>query len=131
MLTRFMLVDDDPVSNKICDFTIKKVIAGAEVKCFQYPAEGLDFIRENYGNVSLKPTILILDINMPEINGWLFLEKFMQFDKSVHDQFSIYIVSTSIDHTDRERAKAHPMVKDYLQKPLSSTMLRELFIKPN
>lgn len=131
MLKRFLVVDDDPVSNKICDFTIKKVINGAEVSCFQYPAEGLAYIKANYGNHNAAPTVLILDINMPEINGWAFLEEFQKMDPSVHEQFRIYIVSTSIDHADRERAQAHPLVKDFLQKPLSPGMLRVLFLNSN
>lgn len=127
MNTKFIVVDDDPVSNKICQYTICKVIEQAEVKCFEFPVEGLNFIATNYLNFTEEmPTTLFLDINMPEINGWEFLEEFAKMDERIRKQFSIYIVSTSIDYGDRNKANSNPLVTNYLEKPLSKAILNQL-----
>ncbi len=127
MNTKFIVVDDDPVSNKICQYTICKVIKEAEVTCFEFPVEGLNFIATNYRNFTEElPTTLFLDINMPEINGWEFLEEFAKLDKSIHQQFSIYIVSTSINYLDRDKANSNPFVVNYLEKPISKAILNQL-----
>lgn len=127
MKTKFIVVDDDPVSNKICNYTIRKVLPDADVFCFEHPADGLGFISSAYADTQKQSqTILFLDINMPEINGWEFLKEFAQMQEHVHKQFTIYIVSTSIDLTDHEKAAAHPFVTDYLEKPINKEMLIRL-----
>lgn len=125
MNTKFIVVDDDPVSNKICQYTICKVFEEAEVKCFEYPVEGLNYIATAYREKDFeKPTVLLLDINMPEINGWGFLDEFSKMSEWVRQQFTIYIVSTSIAVSDKEKAESNLFVKDYLEKPISSAALK-------
>lgn len=123
MNTKFIIVDDDALSNKICDYNIRKAIIGAEINCFQYPREGLEYILSFYGDGKKLPTVLFLDINMPEIDGWSFLEEFAKMDKHIQQQFTIYMVSTSIDINDKEKANNNPFIKDFMEKPLSSAAL--------
>lgn len=62
---------------------------------------------------------------MPQLNGWEFLDEFAKMDEHIHQQFTIFILSSSIDSCDREKASANKFVKDYLVKPLSMDLLKK------
>jgi CheY-like chemotaxis protein len=63
---------------------------------------------------------------MPVMTGWYVLEKFETFDESIKRKFNIYLVSSSIDQRDKERAKENPIVADYIEKPLTAETLRKI-----
>ncbi|PKQ43574.1 response regulator [Confluentibacter flavum] len=123
---RYMLVDDDDTNNMICKYTIKRFDRDAEVKMFTMPEDGLASIKGEYiiGHETL-PTVLFLDINMPSMTGWGFLEVFMQFDECVKNQFTIYILSSSIEDF-TEKAKIYPFIQGFLSKPLKVTNLERV-----
>lgn len=116
-IRNFIIVDDDPWNNKICAFNIKKTLREANAQCFLLPEKALAFLKEEFTK-DLQPTILFLDINMPELNGWQFLEKFEKFGCDIKNNISIYMLSSSINPTDIEKAKANKFVKDFISKPL-------------
>lgn len=123
---RFMIIDDDPGNNMLCEILIKKTIGEADIQTFTEPAVAVDFIKKEYSNGSAVPTVILLDINMPVMTGWDVLEKFKTFDESIKRKFNIYLVSSSIDQRDKERAKENPIVVDYIEKPLTAAMLRKI-----
>ncbi len=113
----FIVVDDDPWNNNICAFNLKKASGKVQVHNFLLPAEGLLYI-ENEFVKEIQPTILFLDINMPEINGWQFLDRFEEFNDDIKNNITIYMLSSSISYTDMEKTKARKRVKDFISKPL-------------
>ncbi len=124
---RYLLVDDDYSNHMICEMVIKNIKKNAEVIAFESPLEGLAYIEKEYTAEAEKVnTILLLDINMPAITGWQFLEKFHHFPKHIKDQFTIYILSSSIDSCDKQKATDNPEVKGYLVKPLSFKLMEEM-----
>ena len=127
MINRYMIVDDDPINNKLCSYVIKQAVPGIDIKSFEYPLPALAFIVSDYGDANTNlQTILFLDINMPELSGWEFLDEFAKMDKHIHQQFTIFILSSSIDYQDVEKAKANVFVKDFLSKPLSPSVVKEI-----
>lgn len=88
---------------------------------------GLDFLRENASNLANIPDVLLLDINMPVIDGWTFLDILMKEIPAVTEKMRIYIVSSSIDTRDLEKVKEYDIVKEYLVKPLNSDDYNGLF----
>lgn len=122
---RYLVIDDDPISNFICQVLIKKALNDAYIKTFTSPQEGLDFLHREYKD-SCHPTVLLLDINMPEMSGWEFMEYFEKMDESIKKQFTIYILSSSLDERDKERAQKNKNIKDYIEKPLNKEMISEL-----
>ena len=125
---QFIIVDDDPFSNFLSKTVLLKSFGEVAVKDFLVPEEALDYIKEEYEYSSREEKIvLFLDLNMPTITGWEFLELFKTFSPSVRSQFRIYILSSSIDPLDIERAKQNPLVIDFIEKPLSKGALVELF----
>ncbi len=114
----FMLVDDNSVNNMLCGIFINEAVNEPVIKDFTVPEKGLDYILQEYPDNKI-PTILFLDINMPTMSGWEFLEKFESFDEKIRDQFRIYIMSSSIHPGDRKKANDNKNVVDYIEKPLS------------
>lgn len=117
--TKFLIIDDDITNNTLSRFAIRKVCRDAEILEFTVPEEGLNYIRENFHPEIHNPTIFLLDLNMPTMTGWKFLEKFRDFPQAVLKQFKIYILSSSIDPADKLRALNNPLVKDFIEKPLT------------
>lgn len=119
IITHFIIIDDDPVNNLICDKIIKSLFSDADVQSFTDPQKGLDYICTNYDAVNDQATILFLDINMPVLNGWEVLDRLMDCADVIKSQFSIFILSSSIAINDRQQADDHPGVKGFLIKPLT------------
>lgn len=125
---RFIVVDDDRSNNLICEYSLRRFSAIPEIKTYLDPELALHFIREAYADLqSDTPTMLLLDINMPILSGWDFLEIFKDLPDVVKQQFTIYILSSSIDQRDQERAITNPLVTGFLSKPLSTAIITKLF----
>jgi CheY-like chemotaxis protein len=92
----------------------------AEIVDFTNPEEAILYISSAYQCSENAETILLLDINMPEMTGWQFLQWFETMTPQVKSMISIFMVSSSVDPRDRERAAANPHVKDILTKPLEA-----------
>jgi CheY-like chemotaxis protein len=116
---KYIIVDDDPFNNMLCNMTLKKTLGEVDTKIFTAPEEGLLFIKNNF-DINSEHTVLFLDINMPTLTGWDFLDQYEDFSEEVKMQISIYLVSSSIDKHDWEKAKENKYVKDFLVKPMFS-----------
>ena len=123
---QFLIIDDDKMNNFICNVTIKNCFRDAIVTSFEQPVEALGYIRTTF---ALNPvsTILLLDLNMPVLSGWDVLDELEKCDASVLNQLHIYILSSSVDQRDMERAKNNPHVVEFISKPLKKEKLLELF----
>jgi response regulator RpfG family c-di-GMP phosphodiesterase len=111
---KYIIMDDDPFNNTICAMILEDALGEVEIKEFTKPEKGLLFIQENVKS----PTILFLDINMPTLTGWEFLEQYEKFSEEVKMHISIYILSSSLDWRDKDKAKANKYVKGFISKPL-------------
>lgn len=121
---RFIVVDDDPINNLICKAVIRNSYAEMDVITFEYPEKALEYIENEYSNTETNiSTILLLDINMPIISGWQFLERYNHFSNTLKNNFSIYILSSSISESDKDLAANNTQVKGYLEKPFMTEKL--------
>ncbi len=116
--TRFIVIDDDALNNKICRACIEKLFKEAHVTTFTDPHAGYQHVSTEYAGNDME-AILFLDINMPVMNGWEFLEKFEELAEEHKNRIKIYILSSSVDKRDMERAQANKNVVYYLIKPLT------------
>lgn len=127
----FLLIDDDPINNMISKRIIHKTLGNPLVIEFTKPEEGLDYIR----NIKIDPNhgyfILLLDINMPVLNGWEVLDEFEKCDTDIKNLFTIYILSSSVDPRDSQLASDHFRVTDFIEKPLNSNTCAHLFLNTN
>jgi two-component SAPR family response regulator len=125
--TRFIIIDDDEINNMICTVTLKKMSTDVNIKTFLDPAAALAHIAADYSDPDEDHrAILFLDLSMPVMNGWGFLERFNDFDRAVKARVKIYILSSSDDRRDLDKAKADANVIDYLVKPLTRETIRQV-----
>ncbi|MFN6945555.1 MAG: response regulator [Cytophagaceae bacterium] len=125
---RFLIVDDDPLNNFLSKMVLKMSFGEVEVKDFLIPELALEYIETEFEhNQHQEIVILFLDINMPTLTGWDFLDKFKVFTEPLKNQFTIYMLSSSIDPADIQRAQLNPLVKDFIEKPLSRDILAKIF----
>lgn len=112
-----VLIDDDKIANVINRKIVERFYSDkAEIQQYTSAWDGLDYINRISASEGLRITVL-LDINMPEMNGWEFLEEvsreFNQLSIAVH------ILSSSVDPEDRKTASNFSVVKSFISKPLS------------
>lgn len=111
-----MLVDDDSLTNKLHHMIITKNNKNKKVVQFDNPVLALDYLNEN------KPDLILLDLNMPEIDGWAFLSLLEERNIEV----DVVIISSTIDPADKARAQSYRMVKDFVTKPLTYEKIKHL-----
>ena len=124
-----LIIDDDSCHNIVCALVIKKLFRTTDVNMigFTNSEEGVKYITKSYFEEP-KKTILFLDINMPGLNGWQVLEKLEQLPKSIRKYLSVYILTSLCNSYDEQKAARSPLVKQYLEKPLSNH-LQSIFAK--
>jgi two-component system, chemotaxis family, chemotaxis protein CheY len=120
------LVDDD----SIFQFTATRLIESGKlarrILHFENGGDALLYLKENALNEDSLPDFLFLDINMPFVDGWMFLEDFVKIKSGLAKDIKIYMVSSSIDPRDMNRAKGFVEVKDFVVKPVTKEMFAEL-----
>lgn len=108
------LVDDDPINNLINKRLLGKV--GISNKIIEF-LEGEEALVQIEALPSENQILIFLDINMPVLNGWEFIEKYNEVFPNRQDR--IVILSSSIDYQDRQKAKEYQIVSGFLEKPLT------------
>lgn len=114
------IIDDDPIYQFLIKKTIGKTGSGHEVVFFQNGKDALDYFTADFDNL---PKIILLDLEMPVMDGWDFMEKIANIPT---DNTSIFIVSSSISYEDRQKAKTFPKIKGYFSKPIDSDAIQQI-----
>ncbi|MEM6358661.1 MAG: response regulator [Bacteroidota bacterium] len=125
-----MIVDDDEISN----FIYRKVIDGTgiskTINDFQQARVALDYLVSNLKHKSALPDLIFLDINMPVINGWGFLDEYRSnIQPHLPKKIVICMLSSSVYKEDIERAKGYSYVNEYISKPLTRDSLQKVVKK--
>ncbi|OCX52458.1 transcriptional regulator [Mucilaginibacter sp. PPCGB 2223] len=120
------VIDDD----KIYVYGLKKLISIKQL-CpnlieFENGKLAIDFLA-NPENQATLPDIIFLDINMPVMDGWDFMDNYVKIKPQLGKKITVYMISSSISNEDIDRAKSISDVSDYLIKPVSPNKLIELF----
>lgn len=123
----FIFVDDDPISNMICKFTVEMMLGKVSSQSFVSPELALEYLTATYlTNNHHNKTVLLLDINMPGMSGWEFLERFDNLKGIIKELIHIYILSSSVDERDKLRSYANKNVLGFLVKPLSKETVSQV-----
>lgn len=123
------IIDDD----KIYVNLVKKIIEikklSKNLLIFKNGKEALDHFKLILENASeeVLPDIIFLDINMPVMDGWEFLNEFIKIKNIFDKKITLYVVSSSIDPRDLERARSFNLVTDYLIKPIELKKFEKIF----
>lgn len=128
-----LLVDDDESDNFFHTLTINDANICDQIIVVTDGRYALDYMI-NSANPTLadefpKPDIIFLDINMPRVDGFEFLEEFHKLDEEIKSGIVITMLTTSLNPYDQERAKESKLIKEFRTKPLTPEMLQEIVMK--
>ena len=129
MLNKILCIDDDAITLMLCKKVISKTGFSKETETAHNGEEALkyfDAIKKTGINNHTLPQLIFLDLNMPVMGGWEFLDSFCNTEYIEFNQTPIIVLSSTIDPEDLERTKKYPMVIDFLSKPISTSMLEYL-----
>jgi len=120
------VIDDDD----IYQFTITKILESIKLSkkilLFSDGEEALDFMVNNLYNDEELPDVIFLDINMPIMDGFQFMEEYVEIKHKLNKEIIIYMVSSSVDPVDIAKAKEISDVSDYIIKPIKAGQLRTI-----
>ncbi|MFN0048158.1 MAG: response regulator [Cytophagales bacterium] len=121
------LIDDDRTTNFVHRTLISKFHPELAITDFMEAYDFLEFLAENINRSENLPNYILLDINMPQMNGWEFLEEYKKTIFPFMRKCKVVMVTSSDNGIDLEKSKDYGFVKGYYVKPLSSEMLAEIF----
>ncbi len=123
---KLYIVDDD----EIFQFTTRKMLQylGQKegVESFSNGHIAIEKLKSLTGQPHDLPDIILLDINMPVMDGWDFLAQYSTLEKGLSKQVRIYMISSSVDDRDLERAEKNPHITKYISKPVDELILKEM-----
>jgi CheY-like chemotaxis protein len=125
-MKRYLLIDDEEIFNFIQSEVISDHDSTDEVNTFSSAIEALEFLRDKISKNENLPDFIFLDVRMPEMNGFDFLEAFHKLDQEAIKNIHIYMLSSSLDEKDFKRAMSFPSVKGFKSKPLSDDIIDEI-----
>jgi CheY-like chemotaxis protein len=119
----FIIIDD----NELDLFIIEKFLGLSEIalsiQCFSSAEDGLHYFEAN--GETIHPSIILLGLQMPVMNGFDFVEAYASLDDSLRNKITIYILSSTVDRGDIERIKQNPFIVDLISKPLDVDVLKQ------
>lgn len=123
---KIFIVDDDPVMSRIAVKQVNSFDLKHEILSYQSGRDVVDYLQsyneEDAGDLMI---FLLLDINMPEVNGWEVLEAISR--EKLGPKFQVVMYSSSVCPNERSRAMKYPFVRGFIEKPMSKRVLEEFF----
>ena len=115
------IIDDDSIYINLITKILELKKISKSLLVFKNGKEALDYFQSlvNHDDCKLIPGIILLDLNMPVMDGWEFLDQFAAINEKLPERTSLYVVSSSINLRDIDRAKSIDVVSDYITKPLN------------
>lgn len=126
MINMIFIVDDDPIHQQIANIMIRRQGIGENVRTFSDAQEVLDHLRLHIRNPEELPDLILLDLNMPVMDGWDFLNEYAGFYEQLAKEIGIFVLTSSIDDKDRKKVDTYSFIRGYLTKPLSSEIIMKL-----
>jgi CheY-like chemotaxis protein len=124
-MSKVFIIDDDPIHQRIAQLMISKHLLFKEFKSFLQAGDALKFLEENKESFDELPDVILLDLNMPVIDGWKFLDLYEKLHNSLVKKIRIFIVSSSVDEKDISRSQSYATVEGFISKPLSAEVIRK------
>ncbi|MDW3209783.1 MAG: response regulator [Reichenbachiella sp.] len=123
-LNCILLIDDDEPTNFLNEMIISQLNCTESIVAVQSGREALDYLGSQVDGQFPQPDLILLDINMPGMNGWEFLVKYKNLDESQKGKVIIMMLTTSLNPDDEAKAHGIKDIKSFMRKPLT----KEAFI---
>lgn len=120
------LIDDDKIFQLIASRSIRAGNFQGKILQFNNGEEALEFLEQHADNHDELPDVIFLDINMPVVDGWGFMEDYIQLKPRLKKTIRVYMISSSVDSRDISRAKSFEDIREYISKPVSQQKFAEI-----
>jgi CheY-like chemotaxis protein len=124
---RAFIIDDDEVYIYAIKRLIKIQNLCDEVLVFTDGKQAVDYLEEHQNDGTPMPEVIMIDVNMPVLDGWGFIEAFQKMDLESTKNTKLFMISSSIDPRDVKKAKEIPLIIKYIFKPITFDELKEVF----
>jgi CheY-like chemotaxis protein len=125
-MRKLVFIDDDPIDH----FLMKHILSGKNyfdtTTYTMYGSLVLDYIEENKADPEKLPDVIFLDLNMPQFNGWDFLDRMEQINPQLNKDIQVYILSSSIMPADKENSGKYSFVNEFISKPLDRSEVERI-----
>jgi len=126
-MAKVFLIDDDNIVIYLTKLVINESLPEIEVIPFEYATEALDTLQELVENNQHFPEYILLDINMPMVDGWDFLAAYEKFPCEKRAQCKLMMHSSSLDAAEEIKSRTYTCVADFVAKPITTESLSAVF----
>ncbi len=126
--SNILVIDDGEIDNYIFETVLKKVITNSKFDaCIDGQSAINKLISISRTTPHLFPDFIFLDLTMPMMNGWQFLDEFSRLNIDPLKKSKIYVLSSSVSNLDRSRSLSNPLVVDFISKPINRHKMQSIF----
>lgn len=121
---KFIIIDDNEIDRMVTSLLIQRNLGESDIILLNSGADGIDWLKQHQHSIA-KEIIILLDIKMPLMDGFEFLDELDDFDESLKKSIFVFLLSSTLDPSDINRAGTHKQVKTLLSKPLITAELND------
>lgn len=121
-----LLIDDDEPTNYLHQILLEDMNIADEIIAMQNAEEALEFLKSKDEGEYPQPDLIFLDINMPVMNGWEFLEEYNKLPESQKGKHVMIMLTTSVNPDDKQKANHDGIVQEFINKPLEEGVVRHI-----
>ena|ERR1044072_409596 len=121
-----LLIDDDAIYQFIACKTLESTGYINKIQVCSNGEEALNFLKEHAANENELPDVIFLDINMPVMNGWEFLDVYQPLHRKLAKDIQLFLVTSSLNDQDKEFSTRYDCIQDYVVKPLAREKIEAL-----
>jgi len=130
MISNIMIVDDSKIDLFVHQKVIEKYNSKIKINCYDNPLSALNSIKASNSAENSKaieiPDVILLDVNMPQMNGFKFIEDLKKIEVPAKKRIEVFMLSSSRYFKDIHRAKKNSACSGYISKPLTLEKLKEI-----
>lgn len=114
-----MLVDDDEIFTYIIKKIIEESDIAEKINIFSNGRDAINYLSEVAEEEALLPKVIFLDLNMPLLDGWGFLDEYIRLKPKLCRKINLYVITSSVSNYDYEKSKEYSDITDFIVKPLA------------
>ncbi len=125
-MCKIFIIDDYSINLRVAELIVRRNSQFDQITTYEQAESALDDMIDHCNDVNYLPDLIFLDLHMPVMDGWEFIEKFEEIYSLLKKNVTIIILSSSTDNRDIQRSKQYSTVKGFYSKPLTVEMLLEI-----